>query len=90
MFANLCAPCHDRGPGTDGAEKLPGTAALAARYQGAVPAALKDRGGLTADALWGFIRNRIRTMLMIRKTEVSDRDIEAITAFLAESRAVAR
>lgn len=85
VFAQVCAPCHGRGPGTDGAKMLPGTAALDAKYQGKVPPALEDRRGLTADVLRYFIRNGIGAMPMFRKTEVTDAAIEAIAAYLAES-----
>jgi len=85
VFAQVCAPCHGRGRGTDGAKMLPGTAALDAKYQGKVPPALEDRRGLTADVLRYFIRNGIAGMPMFRKTEVTDADIEAIAAYLAES-----
>jgi len=83
-FTRACAPCHGRGPGTDGATMLPGTAALAAKYQGAVPAALEDRLGLTPEFLRTFIRNGAGAMPMFRATEVSNEDIEAIAAYLTQ------
>jgi mono/diheme cytochrome c family protein len=85
IYVDVCAPCHGRGPGTDGAKMLPGTAALDAKYRGTTPAALEDRIGLSAEALRYFIRNGIGAMPMFRKTEVTDNDIEAIAAYLARS-----
>jgi len=64
---------------------LPGTAALAAKYQGKVPPALEDRGDLSAEVLRAFVRHGSGAMPMFRKTEASDQDIEAIAAYLASS-----
>lgn len=85
VFTDVCAPCHGEGPGTDGAKLLPGTAALEARYQGKIPSALGDRSDLSADVLRYFVRNGTGAMPMFRKTEVTDGDIEAIAAYLAQS-----
>jgi mono/diheme cytochrome c family protein len=85
VFAHVCAPCHGKGPGTDGAKMLPGTAALDAKYQGKIPPALENRSGLSADVLRNFVRNGIGAMPMFRKTEVTDGDIEAIAAYLAQT-----
>ena len=66
---------------------LPGTAALAAKYQGALPGPLEDRGGLTAEVLRRFIRHGTGAMPMFRKTEVSDAQINEIAAYLRQSAA---
>lgn len=86
VFSYHCAPCHGRGPGIDGSPMLPGTAALQARYQGRLPAALEDRNDLSAPMLKGFVRGGIGPMPMFRPTEVSDQDIEAIAAYLGSHR----
>jgi len=83
-FEYLCAPCHGTGAGDDGSPMLPGTAALARRYQGKLPAALEDRTDLTADTLKYFVRNGIGAMPMFRKTELSDQDIELIADYLRQ------
>ena len=62
---------------------LPGPAALAARYQGALPGALELRDDLDAEALRLFVRHGIGAMPSFRKAELSDADIEAIAAYLA-------
>ena len=82
VFERVCAPCHGKGPGTDGARMLPGSAALAARYQGKLSPYLEDRSDLTADALKAFVRRGIGAMPMFRKTEISDSQIEAVAAYL--------
>lgn len=82
-FDRQCAPCHGAGPGDDGAPMLPGTAALAARYQGALPGALELRDDLDAEALRLFVRNGVGAMPSFRKAELSDADIDAIADYLA-------
>jgi mono/diheme cytochrome c family protein len=82
VFERVCAPCHGKGAGTDGARMLPGSAALATRYQGKLSPYLEDRSDLTADALKVFIRRGIGAMPMFRKTEISDSEIEAVAAYL--------
>src|SRR5690606_22385401 len=57
VFEHSCAPCHARAPGDDGRGMVPGTAALTVKYRGALPAALEDRQGLTAEVLKAFVRN---------------------------------
>jgi mono/diheme cytochrome c family protein len=87
LFQRWCAPCHNAGPGDDGMEMPPGTAALAAKYKGAVPAELERRGDLSADALRNFIRHGSGSMPMFRRTEVSDADIEELARYLKETSA---
>jgi len=82
VFERVCAPCHGKEAGTDGARMLPGSAALAARYQGKLSPYLEDRTDLTADALRVFVRRGIGAMPMFRKTEISDSQIEAVVAYL--------
>ncbi|MCJ1960466.1 c-type cytochrome [Novosphingobium mangrovi (ex Hu et al. 2023)] len=90
VFARHCAACHGRGPGDDGSAHLPGTAALAARYQGSLPGALEERKDLDAETLLYFVRHGSGPMPMFRKTEVSDADIGSIAAYLAASAASVR
>lgn len=87
VFERQCAPCHGRGPGDDRSEMLPGTAALAEKYEGRLPAALEDRSGLTAPVITLFVRRGSGAMPFFRAAELSDADIEAIAAYLAESSA---
>ncbi len=82
IFEHQCAPCHAAGPGDDGAPMLPGTMALAMRYQGELPGELELRDDLDGDTIRLFVRNGIGAMPMFRKSELSDADIDAVAAYL--------
>lgn len=83
VFEHNCASCHGTGPGGDGATRLPGTAALAARYQGAVPAELERRGDLNAAVLQIFVRRGRGEMPGFRPSEISDEEIGELARYLA-------
>ena len=77
VFEAWCAPCHAAGPGH------PGTAALAAKYKGAIPAELEKRGDSLPPALIRvMVRQGVSIMPIFRKTEVSDAELEAIVLYL--------
>jgi mono/diheme cytochrome c family protein len=84
-YTHTCAPCHGRGLGDDGREALPGTAALEIKYQGALPAVLEDRAGLSFEVLKPFVRNGSWSMPPFRPTELTDGEIRDIAAYLAVS-----
>ncbi len=70
-----CATCHAPG--------LPGTTALSVKYKdGARPAVLAERSDLTPQLIRFVVRNGASIMPFFRKTEVSDADLEAMTAYL--------
>jgi mono/diheme cytochrome c family protein len=79
VFNNWCSACHSRGP-----LNAPGTTSLQNKYQGSLPAALEDRTDLTAPLIELYVRNGIATMPFYRKTEISDADLTALTAYLVE------
>jgi (+)-pinoresinol hydroxylase len=79
VFNNWCSACHSRGP-----QNAPGTASLQNKYQGSVPAALEDRRDLTPDLVKFFVRNGVAMMAPLRKTEVSDTDLDALAAYLTQ------
>lgn len=79
VFNNWCSACHSRGP-----QNAPGTASLQNKYQGSVPAALEDRRDLTPDLVKFFVRNGVAMMAPLRKTEVSDADLDALAAYLTQ------
>jgi mono/diheme cytochrome c family protein len=79
VFNNWCSACHSRGP-----QNAPGTASLQNKYQGSLPAALQDRRDLTPDLVKFFVRNGVAMMAPLRKTEVSDADLEALAAYLTQ------
>jgi len=85
-FQHSCAPCHGPGPGDDGRALLPGTDALRIKYRGTtVPAVLEQRSDLPYAALRVFVRQGSMSMPPFRPTELTDREIEDIAAYLAES-----
>ena len=83
VYQNWCAPCHSDGRGN------PGTMALAAKYkdrQPAVPAVLSDRRDLTPQSIRFFVRQGVSVMAPFRKTEISDADLEALSAYLTRNK----
>ena len=81
VYEYWCATCHSAGPG------MPGTAALSAKYKdGSRPAVLAERSDLTPQTLKFFVRNGVSVMPFFRKTEVSDADLDGITAYLTRNR----
>jgi len=80
VYERWCVHCHGR------ATHLPGTSALAVKYQGKVPAALEDRTDLTQDAIRAFVRQGAFAMAPFRKTEIDDAELEALAAYLSDSR----
>jgi (+)-pinoresinol hydroxylase len=84
LFAYHCAACHAAGPGH------PGTAALAYRDKGAEPAVLTERTDLTPELIAYVIRNGINAMPYFRKTEISDRDIASLSAWLVRGKVPGR
>ena len=79
LYQYWCATCHGRGPGH------PGTQALDRRYQGAMPSALEDRPKLTPGVVRVFVRNGISIMPFFRKTEINDRELAEIGAYLSRN-----
>jgi mono/diheme cytochrome c family protein len=84
-FDHACAPCHGAGVGDDGRAMLPGTDALRIKYQGSLPALLEQRTDLNADAIRTFVRRGTWSMPPFRPTEVTERDIQDIAAYLRQS-----
>jgi mono/diheme cytochrome c family protein len=84
-FDHSCAPCHGDGIGDDGRAMLPGTDALRIKYQGTLPALLEKRTDLNAEAIRTFVRRGTWSMPPFRPTEVTERDIQDIAAYLKQS-----
>jgi mono/diheme cytochrome c family protein len=84
-FEYACAPCHAAGPGDDGRAMLPGTQSLQLKYKGEKPALLEQRTDLPPEILKTFVRRGSWSMPAFRKTEVSDAEIVAIAAYLAQA-----
>lgn len=83
LFQHQCAPCHGTGPGADGAAMLPGTAALAAKYQGQRPAPLELRSDLPAPVLRVFVRRGSGAMPAFRPSELTNAQIDQIADYIA-------
>lgn len=79
-YQNDCSVCHGPMP------ERPGTRALAAKYQGKLPAMLEQRTDLQPDFIRMMVRNGISLMPPFRKTEVSDEQLDAIVAYLTRTR----
>ena len=77
VYEYWCAPCHAPGPGH------PGTQSLQLKYQGKLPAVLLDRTDLSAPAVAVFVRQGILLMAPFRKTEITDAQLSALTAYVA-------
>ncbi|HTR00347.1 MAG TPA: cytochrome c [Candidatus Acidoferrum sp.] len=77
VFDSWCAPCHAPGP------KHPGTQALQVLYKGEKPASLEQRLDLTPEMVAVFVRKGVSIMPFFRKTEISDKDLADLGAYLA-------
>ncbi len=89
VFDKWCAPCHgavapQRTAFVNGA--LPGTAALAVKYQGKVPAVLEQRTDLKPAYIKTVVRHGLYGMPITRKTEVSDAELDDVVAYLTTNR----
>ena len=81
VYQYWCATCHSEGRG------FPGTAALAVKYKGqpGTPAVLTQRTNLTPQSIKFFVRQGVSVMAPFRKTEVTDADLGALSAFLTRN-----
>lgn len=86
VYAQWCVGCHGPMAGTGGFGGFPpaGTKRLQDRYKGAVPATLEDRVDLTPDLIRSAVRQGRPIMPPLRKTEVTDADLEAVIAYLLQ------
>ena len=77
VFDHWCAPCHAPGPGH------PGTQGLEIKYRGTdTPAVLEERTDLTPPLVATFVRQGVLAMAPFRKTEITDADLAALSAYL--------
>ncbi len=80
VYETWCIACHAAGNGQ------PGTQALKVRYEGKLPAVLDERTDLAPPMTRNAVRKGVSIMPFFRKTEISDRDLEALAAYLARVR----
>ena len=79
VYNHWCAPCHAAGPGH------PGTQGLQIKYRGTdVNPVLVDRTDLVPEVVKGFVRQGVLSMAPFRKTEITDAELDALAAFLAD------
>lgn len=78
VYEHWCAPCHAPGPGH------PGTQSLQFKYDGDLPAVLLERDDLTPEAIEVFVRQGVLSMAPFRKTEITDAELDALTAYMTE------
>ena len=76
VYEHWCAPCHAPGPGH------PGTQSLQLKYAGKLPPVLLDRTDLAPQAVAVFVRQGVLLMAPFRKTEITDTELSALTAYV--------
>lgn len=76
IYNYWCLPCH-------GANK-PGTKALEVLYQGSLPAELTKREDLVPEVVEFYVREGKHSMPFFRKTEINDKDLESLKAYLSK------
>jgi mono/diheme cytochrome c family protein len=83
VYNKWCVHCHGPGLGLPGFGALPGTQQLGIKYRGSdVPPVLDERTDLVPEFIEVIVRQGISFMPQFRKTEVSDADLEALSAYL--------
>jgi mono/diheme cytochrome c family protein len=79
VYEHWCAPCHAAGPGH------PGTQSLQMKYGGKVPAVLLERTDLSPPVVATFVRQGVLLMAPFRKTEITDAELAALSAYVAKN-----
>jgi mono/diheme cytochrome c family protein len=75
IYQQRCVECHnDRGFGTVSLER---------RYHGTVPAILDQRRDLNGIFIRYAVRKGVSFMPFFRKTEISDQEFDALSAYLS-------
>jgi (+)-pinoresinol hydroxylase len=91
IYEYWCEPCHGTGLGLPGFDGLPGTQQLRIKYRGTdVPAVLDERTDLVPAFIEVSVRQGVSFMPQFRKTEISDQDLEALSAYLTRNNPAVR
>ncbi len=77
VYTRWCVHCHAAGRGN------PGTESLQVKYGGKTPAVLLERTDLTKEAVALFVRQGALSMPPFRKTEITDAELAALSAWVA-------
>ncbi len=85
QFDRHCAACHGADKGDFGRAMLPGTDALRIKYQGKQPALLTQRKDLTPALIRTYVRTGTFSMPPFRKTEISDAQVDEISAYIVSA-----
>lgn len=85
IYQTWCAACHAAGMGNPGMALKPGADALQAKYKGKLSAILSERTDLTPEFVAVFVRQGISVMPFFRKTEISDRELADLGAYLSRN-----
>ncbi|MCC6630779.1 MAG: c-type cytochrome [Gammaproteobacteria bacterium] len=78
VYKRWCTHCHSPGRGN------PGTDSLQVKYGGKLPAVLLERSDLSPQAVAQFVRTGVLSMPPFRKTEVTDAELAAVSAYVAQ------
>jgi mono/diheme cytochrome c family protein len=82
VYDQWCVGCH--GPMAAGGRFPPaGTSILQQRYQNKLPAVLNERTDLKPEFIRTVVRQGIALMPALRKTEVTDPQLDALIAYLS-------
>ena len=78
VYQRWCVHCHAAGRGN------PGTESLQVKYGGRLPAVLLERTDLTPALVAQFVRQGVLSMAPFRKTEITDAELVALAAYVAQ------
>jgi mono/diheme cytochrome c family protein len=78
VYQRWCVHCHAAGRGN------PGTESLQVKYGGKLPAVLLERTDLAPQAVAVFVRQGVLSMAPFRKTEITDAELAALSAYVAK------
>ncbi len=91
VYEYWCETCHGPGLGLPGFGGLPGTQQLEIKYRGTdIPAVLDERTDLVPEFIETIVRQGVSFMPHFRKTEISDAELDALTAYLTRNNADSR
>lgn len=86
VYDRWCWGCHEPLPGRFGPWNPPaGSYRLELRYKGAVPSALEQRRDMQPAFIRQIVRTGVNMMPSLRKTEVSDAQLEALIEYLTQN-----
>lgn len=86
VYEYWCETCHGPGLGLPGFGALPGTQQLSIKYRGSdIPAVLDERTDLVPEFIETIVRQGVSFMPHFRKTEVSEAELDALTAYLTRN-----